>query len=79
MPSFSLSCFTLIDATLYFYLFYKHPEQPYVARIGPCQKFRLSSCCNKKTNKTLNGMAKVQIKSENLTPLEGFFDDGTIK
>mgnify|MGYP006892984271 CR=1 FL=1 len=24
-------------------------------------------------------MAKVQIKSENLTPLGGFFDDGTIK
>jgi len=26
-----------------------------------------------KTNKTLNDMAKVQIKSEKLTPFEGFF------
>ena len=39
----------------------------------PCQKFHLSQCCKIKTNKILNDMAKVQIKSEKPTPFGGFF------
>ena len=38
-----------------------------------CQKFHLSQCCKIKTNKILNDMAKVQIKSEKPTPFGGFF------
>ncbi len=39
----------------------------------PCQNFHLSLCCKKKQENPTIGMAKIQIKSERLTPFGGLF------
>ncbi len=42
-------------------------------RILLCQKIHLSLCCIKKQAKILNNTAKIQIKSEKLTPFGKIF------